>query len=476
MLEAYLAESDNQKVDAAWCRRNLAMLYAVGGTPTDRRRAMELIKDVRDAGTSAEELRATASIMTTLGRYLEGSDRVTILTRAATALDAAYQAGKLPRDLYNLSQLYRAAGNRAESRKCLQLLLNAEPDNIYYLVAALEESIDAGELAQAKTFAEKLVRHYPGEFQAVAAVARYDCAAGEPEAALAVTLRYARDAAAAAGDHLTRAGRVAELLDELARRPNVRGTPAGRAITDAAVERDGTLIASRPEAIIGIVGILAADGRASEGFTRMERLERFIPARIRASAGLAAVRAGGVSDQQAATVLGWIDACLKEEPGSPLLRMNRAEFLALRQDLGKAAAEYETVLAADLRNVVALNNYAWILAAEPKTAEQAMELVNRAMREVGLTGDLLDTRARVRITLKQYEQAERDLNDAIRLEPTALRWFHLAVSRLGQSPPKADDAARAFLEAKRRGLDLRGIHPADLPTYKVLDAAKKQAN
>ena len=49
MLEAYLAESDNQKVDAAWCRRNLAMLYAVGGTPTDRRRAMELIKDVRDA-------------------------------------------------------------------------------------------------------------------------------------------------------------------------------------------------------------------------------------------------------------------------------------------------------------------------------------------------------------------------------------------------------------------------------------------
>jgi Tfp pilus assembly protein PilF len=156
--------------------------------------------------------------------------------------------------------------------------------------------------------------------------------------------------------------------------------------------------------------------------------------------------------------------------------MNRAEFLALRQDLGKAAAEYETVLAADPRNVVALNNYAWILAAEPKTAEQAMELVNRATREVGLTGDLLDTRARVRITLKQYEQAERDLNDAIRLEPTALRWFHLAVSRLGQSPPKADDAARAFLEAKRRGLDSRGIHPADLPTYKVLDAAKKQAN
>jgi tetratricopeptide (TPR) repeat protein len=194
---------------------------------------------------------------------------------------------------------------------------------------------------------------------------------------------------------------------------------------------------------------------------------------VRAAAGLAAVRAGGVSEQQAKTVLGWIDECLTEEPGSPMLLMNKAEWLAVRQDLAGAATEYEKVLAADSRNVVALNNLAWILAAEPKTAERALELVARATREVGLTGDLLDTRARVRITLKQFDQAERDLDDAIRLEPTALRWFHLAVSRLGQSPPKADDAAKAFQEAKRRGLDTRGIHPADLPTFKVLDASNK---
>src|SRR5207245_357696 len=112
--------------------------------------------------------------------------------------------------------------------------------------------------------------------------------------------------------------------------------------------------------------------------------------------------------------------------------------------------------------------------ADPRTAERAQALVARATREVGLTGDLLDTRARVRITLKQFEQAERDLDDAIRVEPTALRWFHLALSRLGQTPPKQDDAAKAFAEAKRRGLDPRGIHPADLPTYGALDAGNKR--
>ena len=470
VLEKYLAEGDLPRANSAWCRRNLAMLYAVGGTPEDRKRAMEFIKEVNDAGTSAEDLRATASVLTTLGRYLEGADRIAILTRAAEALDQAYKVGKSPKDLFNLSQLYRAAGNREESRKCLQILLNADQNNIYYLIAALEETVGNQELQDAKAFAEKLMRHHAGEFRAVAAVTRYECAAGRPEAALAVAERYAQNADPNAGDHLTRSGRVAELLDELARMPKVRGTPAGRAITDAAVERYSALIAGRPEAIIGIVGILAVDGRARDGFARMERLGKFVPARVRAAAGLAAIRAGGVSDQQASTVLGWIDECLQEEPNSSMLLMNRAEFLALRQDFGRAAEDYEKVLAADPRNVVALNNYAWILAAEPRTAEQALGLVARATREAGLTGDLLDTRARVRITLKQYEQAERDLDDAIRLEPTALRWFHLAMSRLNQSPPKAEDAARAFREAKRRGLDSRGIHPADLPTFKVLEA------
>ena len=70
-LESYLADHELSKADAAWCRRNLAMLYAVGGTTADRKRAMELVKEVTETGASAEELRATASVLTTLGAYLE---------------------------------------------------------------------------------------------------------------------------------------------------------------------------------------------------------------------------------------------------------------------------------------------------------------------------------------------------------------------------------------------------------------------
>lgn len=475
VLEEYVAEKDIAPRDRAWGQRNLAMLYAVGGTPEDRQRAMQLIKQVsQDGDGTVEELRATAGVLSTLARYLEGADRVAVLTRAAAALHTAHQRGNSPKDLFNLSQLYRSAGNRAESRKCLQALLNADPRNMYYLVAAIEELIEDQDYAAASAFATKLLAEHPGEFRAIATVARLECRAGRPGAALALAEKYAQVADAGAGDHLARSARVAELLDELARLPGVRGTPAGRAITNAAVERYAAIIPTRPEAVIGVVGLLAADGRAAEAFSRLERLGRIIPDRVRAAAGLAAVRAGAVTDRQAATVQQWIEACLAEEPNSTALLLNRAEFLTLRQDLAAAAAEYEKILTAEPRNVIALNNLAWILAADPRSAERALELVGRATREVGLTGDLLDTRARVRITLKQFEQAERDLNDAIRLEPTPLRWFHLALSRMGQTPAKTDDAARAFLESKRRGLEPRGIHPADLPAYAALDAGQKR--
>jgi tetratricopeptide (TPR) repeat protein len=472
VLESFLAEKDVPDPDAAWAKRNLAMLYAVGGTPTDRQRATALLRDVTDHGTTAEERRATASVLTTLSRYLEGKDRAEVLGRAAAALVRAHEESKSPKDLYNLSQLYRVAGDRKASRDCLQQLLNADRTNVYYLLSGLDELTEDRDFQTGERFAAQLLAHHPGEFRAVAAVARFECKAGRPDRAIALAERYTGAADVSAGDYLARSMRVAELLDELARFPGVKGTPAGRRMTDGAVERYAALVPARPEAVIGIAGVLSADGRAAEAFTRIEQYSRFLTARGRATAGLAAVRSGA-SPTQFETVERWLDACVAEDPESIPLKLNKAEFLSLRQKLPEARAVYEDVLKKDPRNVVALNNLAWILAAEPPTAQRARDLVARATREVGLTGDLLDTRARVEITLKQFEQAERDSREAIRQDPTPLRWFHLALALLGQSPTRKAEAAKAFHEAVIRGLDPKGIHPADLPVFRLLEAGER---
>ena len=91
---------------------------------------------------------------------------------------------------------------------------------------------------------------------------------------------YARLADSSAGDYLVRSAQVAELLDELSRLPNVRSTTTGREITNAAVERFVAIVPNRPEAIVGAVGALAADGRATEAF-EPHRAARAIPSGAR---------------------------------------------------------------------------------------------------------------------------------------------------------------------------------------------------
>jgi tetratricopeptide (TPR) repeat protein len=476
VLEQFL-KAEPPAADAGWARRNLAMIYAVGGSPENRRRAMNLITDAADLGETAEELRATASVLTTLGRYLEMTDRATVLTRAAQALVRAHELSKSPKDLYKLSQLYRAAGNRVASRTCLQQLLNdpANKANLYFLVAAVEEVTEEGNVKSGESWCAYLLTHHPGEFRAIAAAARFECTAGRPEKALALAEGYTRAADVAAGDYLTRSARVAELLDELSRLPNVRRTPVGRRMTDAAVERYVALVPTRPEAVIAIAGALAADDRTTDAFARIDQYARYLTERTRAMAGLAAVRSGSPTDRQTAQVGDWLRKCLDDDRDSVALRLNMADYLTLRQKPDEAATAYEQVLARDPKNVVALNNMAWLMVADPQTAGRALELVDRATREVGLTGDLLDTRARVHITLKQFDRAVQDLAEAIRQEPTGLRCFHLALAYQSQSPAQPDKAAEAFREARKRGIDPKIIHPHDLPVFRAFEAGATTA-
>ncbi len=475
LLEGYLADPTTKGASAEWARRNLAVLYAAGGTQADRDRAMVLLTDAEvRPDAPVDELRATAGVLATLARFLEGRDRRAVLSKAVTALEAVHKQTSAPADLFTVAQLYRAAGDRAAGRKCLQQLLNRKPEELaadpqyaLYLTTALEELVEDGNFQSAAAFAGRLAQMRATDFRSLAAIARYEAKAGRPARALAAAEDYARLADANGGDYLARAAQVAELLDELSRFPNVRGTDAGRAVASAAAERFAALVPNRPDAVVGLAGVLAADGRAADAIARTERVPK-LSASLKATAAVTIARGADLTAPEAAHLLKWIDDGLAEEPNAPDLLMHRGEFLARRGDLPAACAAFERVLEKDARNVVALNNLAWLLSANPATAEKALELVARATRESGMTGELLDTRARVQITLKQYDKAERDLADAISYDPTPLRWFHVALLRLGQEKPA--EAAKALAEAQRRGLEARTVHPTDAATFAKLSA------
>jgi tetratricopeptide (TPR) repeat protein len=477
LLQSFLADMPATKADEAWARRNLAMLLAVRGGDPDRKQAMELLtRDDDGAGETADEKRSTAAVLTALSRHLDNPDRKAVIGRAIKVLEDLAAETRSPRDVFLLAQVYRAAGRRNASIQALNRLLKADPKNLDYLVMGLEEAIELGELESAESFANYLLVNHPGEFRAIAAAARYECRAGRPEKGLVLAEGYTRTAAAAAGDLPAKSARTAELLDELARMPKVRNTEAGRAMVRSAVKRYEELAAARPEAVIAAAGLLAVDDRHADAFALIERHDRAMPNRLKVAAGLAVLRAGGASERQFTHVKSWLDAAAADDPNSLALKLNQGEFHALRQEYDQAEKAYREVLDRDPRNVVALNNLAWVLAPRPDRCAEAMRLVDRAMREVGLTGELLDTRARVRIAAKQFTLAEQDLLEALSQDNTPLRLFHLAMAKDGQSPPRKDEARDAFRKAKDRGLEPRSVHPADLPAYRALDAEGPKAD
>jgi tetratricopeptide (TPR) repeat protein len=473
LLESYLTGKPPD-TDAAWAKRNLAILLVIRGEPSDRQRAMAIVAaDANLSAKSAEEKRSTAAVLTSLYRYLDGEDRQTVLGHAIAVLEDVAKTGGTARDGFILTQVYRAASRQKDAVALLDRLLKTDPANLDYLLAGLDLVVEANELAEAARWAERLLSLYPADFRVVASVARYECKAKRPEKAFELVRDYIR-AADATGTELTaKLVRAAELLDELSRRPGVARSPLGRAMVDFAVTQYETALAGRSESVVAVAGLLAADGRVNEAFAKIDRAGRVLTARSKTAAGLAALRSGGGSEKQFAQVRQWLDAGRGEEPDSVALRLSEAEFFALKHDYAAAAAAYEDVLKLDPRNVVALNNLAWILSPRPESSDRALRLISRAIQETGVTAELLDTRARVRIAARQLAPAEADLREALRQGRTPLRLFHYALAKQSQDPPRRDEAEQAFREARNRGLGPKTVHPDDLPTYRALVGADK---
>lgn len=458
--ESLLANANLSTDDAAWARRRLAMLLTVRGEPSDRKKALGLLAG--DRGGSPADRRATASVLASLHRFLDGDDRATATNAAIALLEglAAEPTREQPRDAFALVQIYQTAGRADEAVQAIQRLLNANPENVEYLLAALGILDSAKQLTEAAPFAARLLALAPNDYRAIAAAARFECARGGFDRAIALADQFERSADLAAGEQTHKTARAAELLDQLSRIPGIAGTPSASRLVDAAVAKYESILHAQPRRLADLAASLAADRRPDRALEIVDRRANAVPDHHRAMAGVAAIRVGGTTDARTAKVRAWIASALAREPASLPLRLAEAECLLFANDLAGAERAYEAILALDDRNAAALNNLAWILAPRSDASARAESLVDRAAKEHGLTGELLDTRARIRIAAKRAELAERDAAEALKQDKTPLRYFHLALAQLDREPEKG---RTSFREAKSRGLDANAVHPLDRP-------------
>ena len=179
-----------------------------------------------------------------------------------------------------------------------------------------------------------------------------------------------------------------------------------------------------------------------------------------------------VGDKYDATIQGWLDRGLLDNPDSITLLMLQADLNDIQKRYSDAAAIYRKLLdrseLTGTRRAVVLNNLSFLVSLEGSAASNVdpLKLVNEAASILGPNSDILDTRAVAYMAKGQYSQAIEDLRDAVTDNPTPTKYFHLAEAYLGTGEKRS--AADAWTKAEELGLGREILNRMEHDKYEKL--------
>ena len=183
-----------------------------------------------------------------------------------------------------------------------------------------------------------------------------------------------------------------------------------------------------------------------------------------------------VGDKYDADIQRWLDAGLRENPESIPLLITQADLYDVQKKYDAAADVYRKLLArkdlVDVRRAIVLNNAAFLLALDTSAkagADDPLQMVEEAIQIMGPSSDILDTRAVVRISQKDYKSAIRDLEFAVTDNPTSSKYYHKAVAHLLNNENKA--AVEAWEKAEELGLKREDLNRME---FEQFDDMKKK--
>jgi tetratricopeptide (TPR) repeat protein len=189
--------------------------------------------------------------------------------------------------------------------------------------------------------------------------------------------------------------------------------------------------------------------------------------------GVVRARRDKVGDKYDADIQQWLDAALRENPDSIQLWLSQGDLYDLQTNYEKAADVYRKLLARNdlvgFRRAIVLNNLAFLLALDTtvkSSSDDLLKFVQEAEGIIGPNSDILDTRAVVFISQKDYKSAIRDLEFAVTDGPTASKYFHKAKAHLYDGQNKA--AVEAWEKAEELGLSRDTINRMEIDEYEEM--------
>jgi len=170
---------------------------------------------------------------------------------------------------------------------------------------------------------------------------------------------------------------------------------------------------------------------------------------------------------------------LKNEP----LSIEAIGALAILLEMSDRSAEsaelYQQLLEIEPRNLIAINNLAWIMSEDKGQYQQALELAQKGLELNPNYIDLIETRGVVYYRLGELNKAVQDLTKCVELYPdtvpqAVIARFHLA--RTSAELGKKEEALRYLNQALELEITIGGLSTTELTEAKNLLRKLQEGN
>jgi cellulose synthase operon protein C len=434
--------------DVIWARRQLALQMARLGDFDQFREALALVEENTHRGGGTLDDEKTLAIL--LSSHPEtrraGLEKWrAVARRQQPSLAEQLQIARLQETLKEWPEA-RIAYNTLASNA----LAATEPD-LSYVVYAARALLQHNEVSEAMIWTRKLEQREPDSARTLDLRVRLLKSQDLADDATTLLKAYIQKPAA----NLSVAAGLFEEVGQLG--------PAEELFRKAAAQ------AKEPMSSLALAAFLGRHDHYDEALNLCLRAAEQGAIGQALDVGLAMLReAGSPTEAHCQRLDGLLDEVIKKNPNSPVPILQRAELRGLQTKFAESEALYRQVLQQDSRNIVALNNLAYLLAAQDSKLDEAMQLVNRAMAISGERGSFLDTRALIFLKLGANKEALDDLNKALLDGETSFRHFHRAMALRPSDRPAAK---KDMEDAQKMQLTATKVHPLERKTYEeLLDA------
>jgi tetratricopeptide (TPR) repeat protein len=428
LLEPKLQASEELKL---WSRRNLAVALGYQETPEKHTEAMNLIDENLKANPDGGDDQVVKGLLL--------ATKVERRRDAIGMLEKAFRAKQPTADqMYVLANLYDAEGNWPKARGQMGDLLRAHAKHekyLGYLAAFIDKLMIHSDFADVEDF------WLPRLHESI----KNDLEAKESERSDPLAKRLTRD--------------ISLLTNLVRRHPRLTDSilPEGELLRSLARKT------GKKENLLALAEFLATCQRPEESLDLCEQVINELPVQQVVTVAVAAVGNAKASQKQIQRVEALVKSAREQKPKFLAWDVFSAVLQERQARYSEAEILYRKVLKLEPKNVVAVNNLAFLLGLQGK-GEEANTLIKKAIDLAGgPAGELLDSRAVILRAQKKLPEAEKDLLEALGQERTAYRLFHLY--EVQQAAGKTKESRRVFLEAIQRGLHIGMMHPLERESY-----------